>query len=108
MSQRNIKRVPIDLPLLVDLCKTGEEVNVKITEGVPKDAVFVGSTFDAGTLTAYLIFCHPLFDEVKPHEIVPDQKVTIKKIEKKEPVVTKNTITNATPTGIKVNEDSLG
>ena len=84
MNKRRLVRVPVSLELLVELCKSGHEVSVKVTDGLPENAEFVCSTFDATGLTAYLVFYSPLFEEVLPHAEIPIKAIALKKLEKSE------------------------
>lgn len=43
-----------------------------VVEGVPKDAVMIGSTFDLVTNHTRIIYQHDSFAEVEPGEMIPD------------------------------------
>lgn len=77
--QRRIIRIPIPERLVWQFCleepKDDPDVMLQFTirNGLPHDAVFVGSTFDPCSLNLYLFFTHESFDPVQEGMEVPQR-----------------------------------
>ena len=68
--KRRLVRVPIDNALMDNIFRSGR-IPPTVVDGVPNDAVMIGSTFDAFTNHVNVIYQHDSFAEVEPGTIIP-------------------------------------
>lgn len=77
-DNRHLAKVAISLHLLGHLIVDGQEHHIKVTNGIPADAEYIGSTFDTHRLQAFLIFYHPSFEPVAEAAEIPEVVPVIK------------------------------
>lgn len=73
---RRIVRVGLSFPALISIMEHGKKFNdFECIKGVPKDAAFYGSYFDAERQIAWLLFIHDSFEVVLEGEVIPELKI---------------------------------
>ncbi len=83
---RRLVRVAVSFDYLLEMMKQGFRVGVRdvveCVQGVPADAICVGSDCDAFQPTAYLIFRHPSFSPVESDQAIPELTILFKRSSK--------------------------
>ena len=73
-------RVSVSYELLIEMITHGYKTTgiIETVSGIPREAIFCGSSFDAQSMTAYLVFSHDSFLPIQDGESVPELRVSWK------------------------------
>lgn len=77
-QDRRLVAVSVHMDLLIDLMRKGKRVDhpIQCVNGMPEDAVFVGSIDDTYSNHVKFVFYHPSFDVVPSELMIPVISVT--------------------------------
>lgn len=79
--ERRLKKVAITFQLMEQMLHQDYKVEhgIECVQGVPPDAILVGSYTDSVIMVGYLIFHHPSFDITPWGQVIPSIEVTHRK-----------------------------
>lgn len=71
--ERRLMRVRMSIEFMQQFMTQGTELEcVRVTKGIPADAVFIASMFDQSRMEASLVFSHESFPLVAAGEEIPE------------------------------------
>jgi len=84
-TRRKLVRVAVSADLIHELIFQDHELKsgLRVVRGLPKDALFVGSSFNELELIVYFFFSHDSFDEVASGAIPPRLEIQIRQEEQR-------------------------
>lgn len=82
---RRIVNVRLSIEFILELITTGHEIlGARCIDGVPEDAVFIGSFFDSSTNTVIFQFYHDSFSPVPNDGVIVNKHILYERLSNKE------------------------